>query len=292
MSLVKSGLIQASIAANTDESCQVNRDRMVEKHLPLIEKAGRQGVQILCLQELFNGPYFCPSKDRKWFDLAESVPDGPTIRLMQEYAQKYQMAIVAPIFEKDPTGEFFNTAAVIDADGKFLGKYRKVHIPRQKDSQINFEYFFFKPGDLGYPVFKTAYGTIGVYICFDRHFPEGARMLGLNGAEIVYIPAATWVSKSQYIWNVEQPALAVANSYFVGTINRVGVEDPWNLGPFYGSSYFVNPNGKILQQASEDRDELLVLDLEMDEVQEARQAWQWYSERRPETYTGIDAVRD
>ncbi len=289
MTIVKSGLIQACIAADTGESCQVNKDKTVEKHLAFIEHAGNQGVQILCLQELFNGPYFCPSKDPKWFDIAEPIPDGPTTRLVQEYAQKFQMAIVSPIFEKDPSGEYFNTAAVIDADGRFLGKYRKLHIPKAKGQQHNFEYYYFKPGDLGFPVFKTAYATIGVYICFDRHFPEGARMLGLNGAQIVYIPSATWVSKSQYIWNVEQPALAVANAYFVGTINRVGMEGPWNLGRFYGSSYFVDPHGKIFAQACEDKDELLVADLDLDQVEEAREAWQWYHERRPELYAGLSA---
>jgi N-carbamoylputrescine amidase len=203
---------------------------------------------------------------------------------MQEYAAKYRMVIVSPIYEKDPSGDYYNTAAVIDADGTYLGKYRKTHIPHCQDKPINFENFFFKPSDMGFPVFKTAYATIGVYICFDRHFPEGARILGLNGAEIVYNPSATWVSKSQYIWEVEQPALAVTNGYFVGTINRVGMEAPWNLGRFYGSSYFVNPHGKIIAQASEDKDELLTAELDLELVQEARNAWKWDHERRPEAY--------
>ena len=287
MGKVKSGLIQASISTDTGQSCQVNKERMMETHLPLINEAGKQGVRMLCLQEVFNGPYFCPSKDPKWFGMAEPVPDGPTIALMQELAKKYAMVMVVPVYELDPSGDYYNTAAVIDADGSFLGKYRKVHIPSK--STDNFEDFFFKPGNLGFPVFKTAYGTIGVYICFDRHFPEGARILGLNGAEVVFIPAATWVSKSQYIWRVEQPALAVANAYFVGTINRVGDEAPWNLGRFYGSSYFADPNGQIIAEAGEFEDELLVADLELDQVAEARQAWQWYAERRPETYTGLDS---
>lgn len=287
MAIVKSGLIQASIEVDTHESCQVNKEGSLEKHIPFIDEAGRQGVRILCVQELFNGPYFCPSKDPKWFDLAEPIPDGQTTKLMQEYAAKYSMVIVSPIFEKDPSGDFYNTAAVIDADGAYLGKYRKTHIPYCQDQPNNFEDFFFKPSELGFPVFETAYAKVGVYICFDRHFPEGARILGLNGAEIVFNPSATWVSKSQYIWHIEQPALAVSNGYFVGTINRVGMEAPWNLGPFYGSSYFVNPHGKILAEASEDKDELLVSDLDLDQVAEAHDLWRWNRERRPEVYGAL-----
>jgi N-carbamoylputrescine amidase len=173
---------------------------------------------------------------------------------------------------------------VIDADGKYLGKYRKNHIPQVSGF---WEKFFFKPGNLGYPVFKTAYGKVGVYICYDRHFPEGARALGLQGAEIVFNPSATVAGLSQYLWEVEQPAHAVANGYFVGAINRVGRESPWNIGDFYGSSYFVSPRGKILAQASKDQDELLVADLNLEEIQEVRDLWQFYRDRRPETYESL-----
>src|SRR5437763_1136661 len=216
---------------------------MFEKHLPLIEEAGKKGVQILCLQEVFNGPYFCPSQDAKWCDLAEEIPNGPTVQRLAAYAKKYQMALVVPIYEREMAGVYYNTAAVIDADGTYLGKYRKNHIPQTHGF---WEKFFFKPGNLGYPTFQTRYAKIGVYICYDRHFPEGARLLGLNGAEIVFNPSATVAGLSQYLWKLEQPAHAVANGYFMGCINRVGTEAPWNIGKFYGTSYFVDPRGNFL----------------------------------------------
>jgi len=280
--IVKSGLIQLGNKVDTNLSCEEHRKGMIEAHIPYIEEAGKQGVQILCLEEVFTGPYFCPSQDVKWYDLAEEIPNGPTTKIMQEYAKKYKMVIVVPIYEKEMTGVYYNTAAVIDADGTYLGKYRKNHIP-----QVNpgfFEKFYFKPGNLGYPVFDTAYAKIGVYICYDRHFPDGARALGLNGAEIVYNPSATVAGLSEHIWKIEQPAHAVANGYYVGAINRVGTEAPWNIGEFYGQSYFVNPRGQIIAEASRDKDELVVADLDMDLIKEVRDTWQFYRDRRPETY--------
>ena len=253
---------------------------MLEKHLPYIDKAGQQGVQILCLQEIFNTPYFCPGQDPKWYASAEPMP-GPTTDLMVEYAKKYNMVIIVPTYEKVQSGVYYNTAAVIDADGTILGKYRKNHIPQTSGF---YEKFFFKPGNLGYPTFQTAYAKIGVYICYDRHFPDGARILGLNGAEIVYNPSATVTGLSQYLWKLEQPAHAAANGYFMGCINRVGYEKPWNVGKFYGSSYFVDPRGQIFAQASEDNDELLVSEFDLDMIDEVRSIWQFYRDRRPETY--------
>ena len=176
----------------------------------------------------------------------------------------------------------FTRMAVIDADGRYLGKYRKTHIPHCKPGF--WEKFYFRPGNLGYPVFETAYAKVGVYICYDRHFPEGARCLGLNGAEIVFNPSATVAGLSQYLWKIEQPAHAVANGYYMGCINRVGTEAPWNIGKFYGTSYFVNPRGETIAQASEDNDELLVSDLDMSVVDQVRSVWQFYRDRRPETY--------
>jgi N-carbamoylputrescine amidase len=284
MSIVKCGLIQAGLNVDTSEPCRVIAERMLAKHLPFIDEAGRKGVQVLCLQELFNGPYFCPSQDTKWYEMAEPVPDGPTVHLMREYARKYQMVMVVPVYEKEMTGVYYNTAAVIDADGKYLGKYRKNHLPQVAGF---WEKFFFKPGNLGYPTFKTAYAQVGVYICYDRHFPEGARALGLNGAEIVFNPSATVAGLSQYLWKLEQPAHAAANGYFLGAINRVGTEAPWNIGKFYGGSYFVSPRGKIQVEASEDRDELLIGDLKLEEIQEVRDLWQFYRDRRPDTYGAL-----
>lgn len=263
-----------------DGTIQEIVDAMIAKHLPYIESAGQQGVQILCLQEIFNTPYFCPGQDPKWYASAESVP-GPTVEIMQSYARKYGMVIIVPIYEKEQPGVLYNTAAVIDADGTYLGKYRKNHIPHTSGF---YEKFFFKPGNLGYPVFETRYARIGVYICYDRHFPEGARALGLNGAEIVYNPSATVAGLSQYLWKLEQPAHAAANGYFMGCINRVGHEKPWNLGQFYGSSYFVDPRGQIFAQASEDQDELLVAQFNLEMIEEVRAIWQFYRDRRPETY--------
>ncbi len=283
--IVRCGLIQCSNPIN-DESRPVAeiQQAMLDKHLPFIDEAGKQGVQILCLQEIFNGPYYCPSQDKRWYDSAEPIPNGPTTKLMQEYAKKYSMVIVVPIYEEAMRGVYYNSAAVIDADGSYLGKFRKQHIPQTSGF---WEKFFFKPGDGGYPVFETKYAKVGVYICYDRHFPEGWRALGLNGAEIVFNPSATVAGLSQYLWKLEQPAAAVANTYFVGAINRVGTEPPWNIGKFYGSSYFVSPRGKFLAEASEDDDELVVADLDLSEIDEVRKVWQFYRDRRPEAYDDL-----
>lgn len=282
--IIKSGLIQVSLPKTEGEgTIEEIKEAMVQKHIPFIEKAGKEGVQILCFQEIFNTPYFCPGQDPKWYASAESVP-GPTTERMAAYAKKYNMVIIVPVYEKEQAGVLYNTAAVIDADGTYLGKYRKNHIPHTGGF---WEKYFFKPGNLGYPVFQTKYAKVGVYICYDRHFPDGARCLGLNGAEIVYNPSATTVGQSQYLWKLEQPAHAVANGYFMGCINRVGTEAPWNLGKFYGTSYFVNPLGEIIASASEDKDELLVAEFDLDLIEQIRSKWQFFRDRRPETYGKI-----
>ena len=284
--VVKCGLIQCSNPIN-DEKRPVAEIKaaMFEKHLPFIAEAGRRGVQILGLQEVFDAPYFCPSQDARWYEAAEAVP-GPTTARMQELARQHRMAMVVPIYEQAMRGVYYNTAAVIDADGTYLGKYRKQHIPQVAGFWVK---FFFKPGDGGYPVFQTAYAKVGVYICYDRHFPEGARALGLNGAEIVFNPSATVAGLSQYLWKLEQPAHAVANGYYVAASNRVGTEAPWNIGRFYGTSYFVDPRGKFLAEASEDKDELVVADLDLSVIDEVRRTWQFYRDRRPETYGALTA---
>ena len=279
--IIKSGLIQMSLPMTEGEGTIAEIMQAMEaKHIPLIEEAGRQGVQILCLQEIFNTPYFCPGQDKAWYASAESVP-GPTTDRMAEYAKKYNMVIIVPVYERESAGFLYNTAAVIDADGTYLGKYRKNHIPHTTGF---WEKFFFKPGNLGYPVFQTKYAKVGVYICYDRHFPDGARILGLNGAEIVYNPSATVAGLSQYLWKLEQPAHAAANGYFMGCINRVGEEKPWNLGRFYGTSYFVDPRGQIIAQADEYKDELLIAEFDLDMIEEVRNTWQFFRDRRPETY--------
>ena len=280
--IVRGGLIQCALAESTEKPIEVIKKAMLDRHVALIEEAGKKGVQALCLQELFYGPYFCAEQKSKWYAMVEKIPDGPTVKLMQGYARKFNMVMIVPIYEEEMTGVYYNTAAVIDADGTYLGKYRKHHIP-QVDPGF-WEKFYFKPGNLGYSVFKTRYAQIGVYICYDRHFPEGARVLGLHGAEIVFNPSATVAGLSEYLWELEQPAHAVANGYFVGAINRVGTEPPWNIGEFYGKSYFCNPRGKIIAQASRDKTELVVADLNLDEIQEVRSVWQFYRDRRPESY--------
>jgi beta-ureidopropionase len=275
------GLIQCSNPLN-DEAATVEKIKAaaLEKHIGLIEEAGRLGVQVLCLQEIFNGPYFCPSQDPRWYAAAEAVP-GPTTERLAALAKKHAMVIVVPLYERAAAGVFYNTAAVIDADGVYLGKYRKNHIPHVAGF---WEKFFFKPGNLGYPVFRTRVGVIGVYICYDRHFPEGARLLGLAGAEIVFNPSATVEGLSRHLWKLEQPAHAVANGFFMGCINRVGVEPPWSIGRFYGDSYFCDPRGQIVRAGSTDRDEVVVAELDLDLIEQVRATWQFYRDRRPETY--------
>ena len=279
--LVKCGLIQCSNVINDEkEPIEKIQQAMFDKHIPFIEKAGKDGVQILGLQEIFNGPYFCPSQDQHWYGAAEPVP-GPTVEALIPYAKKYEMVLIIPVYEREQAGIYYNTAAVVDADGTYLGKYRKTHIPHTSGF---WEKFFFKPGNIGYPVFETRYAKVGVYICYDRHFPEGARALGLNGAEIVFNPSATVKGLSQYLWKLEQPAHAVANGYFMACSNRIGTEAPWNIGEFYGTSYFVDPRGSILAEASEDKDELVTAELDLDMIEEVRRVWQFYRDRRPEAY--------
>ncbi|MFT5657254.1 MAG: beta-ureidopropionase [Gammaproteobacteria bacterium] len=280
-----SGLIQMGLKGDAESmSPEQIRDCMLEAHLPLIDEAAAKGVQVLCFQEVFTQPYFCPSQDSKWYAAAENIPDGYTTKLMQEYARKHSMVIIVPIYEEAMPGVYYNTAAVIDADGSYLGKYRKTHIPQVAGF---WEKFFFKPGASNWPVFDTAYAKLGVYICYDRHFPEGWRALALNGAEVIYNPSATVAGLSQYLWELEQPASAVANGIYIAATNRVGTEAPWNIGEFYGSSYFVNPRGEIIAQASPDKDELLVTELDMNMVRDARDNWQFFRDRRPETYAAL-----
>jgi N-carbamoylputrescine amidase len=279
---VKCGLIQATNAAPTDAPIEEIKRANIDKHVKMIEDAARQGVQILCMQEVFTTPYFCAEQQTRWYEAVEKIPDGPTVKLMQEVAKQHGMVIVVPIYEEDIAGIYYNTAAVIDADGKYLGKYRKNHIPHVAPGF--WEKFYFKPGNLGYPAFDTAFARIGVYICYDRHFPEGARILGLHGAEIVFNPSATVAGLSEYLWKLEQPAHAVANGYFIGAINRVGHEHPWDIGEFYGQSYFCNPRGQLIAEAPRDKDALVVADLDLNMIREVRNTWQFFRDRRPESY--------
>jgi N-carbamoylputrescine amidase len=283
--ITRAALIQASNDAPPESSIEETKKMMIDKHIELIKQAADKGAQVTCLQEIFYGPYFCAEQDTRWYEIAEQIPDGPTIQLMQELAKEHAMILIVPIYEVDMTGVYYNTAAVIDENGEYLGKYRKHHIPHCNPGF--WEKFYFKPGNLGYPVFETSVGKIGVYICYDRHFPEGARELGLNGAEIVFNPSATVAGLSEYLWKLEQPAHAVANQFYVGAINRVGTEAPWEIGEFYGQSYFCDPRGKIMIEGSRDKDEVVITDLDLDLIEEVRNTWQFYRDRRPESYTQI-----
>jgi N-carbamoylputrescine amidase len=239
---------------------------------------------VICLQELFYGPYFCQVQDADFYSYTEAIPDGPTTKLMQDVAKQHGVVLVVPMYEEEHPGVYYNTAAVIDADGKYLGMHRKNHIPQVKGF---WEKFYFRPGNLGYPVFDTAVGKIGVYICYERHFPEGWRALGLGGARIVFNPSATSRGLSEYLWRLEQTSAAVANEYFVGTINRVGVEE---LGDndFYGQSYFADPRGQLMGDAASDtEEEIVVRDLDMGQLAEVRDLWQFYRDRRPDTYDSL-----
>jgi N-carbamoylputrescine amidase len=257
---------------------------MIQKHEQYAHEAAKQGAKFMLFQELFYGPYFCQVQDPQYFSYTELIPDGPTTKRMQSLARELGMVLVVPMYEEDSTtrGIYYNTAAVIDMDGTYLGKYRKTHIPHVKGF---WEKFYFRPGNLGYPVFETAVGKIGVYICYDRHFPEGARALGLNGAELVLIPSATSRGLSEYLWRVEQVSHALANGYFVGTINRVGVEAEIGPDDFYGQSYFCDPRGQFIGGVGSPHDEeLLVRDLDLDMVKKVRETWQFYRDRRPDAY--------
>ncbi len=280
--IVRCGLIQAKNVLGPKSGLPAIKKAMIDKHVKMIADAATKKVKILCLQELFYGPYFCAEQEAHWYQMTEPVPEGPTTALMQRLAKKHKMVLIVPVYEIEQAGIYYNTAAVIDADGKYLGKYRKTHIPH---CQPGFwEKFYFRPGNLGYPIFETSYAKVGVYICYDRHFPEGARALGLAGAEIVFNPSATVAGLSEYLWKLEQPAHAVANGYFIAAINRVGIEAPWKIGEFYGQSYFCNPRGQIMAEGPRDKDALVVADLNLDQIEEVRSVWQFYRDRRPDAY--------
>ncbi len=290
--VVRCSLIQAKnvVAAGLDgagASLDAIKQAMVDKHVAMIRAAAADGAQIVCLQEMFNGPYFCAEQSARWQEFAERIPDGPTVRGMMDLAKELGVALVVPFYEIEtgPAADgavFYNSAAVIGRDGAFVGKYRKAHIPYAAPGF--WEKFHFRPGNLGFPVFDLGFCKIGVYLCYDRHFPEGARAMGLNGAEIVFNPSAVIAGPNDFLWKMEQPSLAVANGYFVGAVNRVGTEAPWDLGEFFGQSYFCNPRGKIVAEGPRGQDAIIAADLDLDLIAEVRRAWPFYRDRRPEMY--------
>ena len=273
MRMVRAALIQAQ--------ANMPKQEAIDKHVKMIADAAGQGAQVVGLQEIFHGPYFCAEQDPKWYATAEPE-DGPTVSRMREVAREHGIVLIVPWYEEEQPGVYYNSACVIERDGTIVGKYRKTHIPQV--GPCFWEKFYFKPGNLGYPVWETSAGRLGLIICYDRHFPEVARELGLKGAELVFNPSATVESLSRYLWELEQPAHAVANGFWIAASNRVGVEAPLNQNKFYGSSYFCSPRGKIIAQASDSEDEVLVADLDLDEIREVRNTWQFFRDRRPETY--------
>lgn len=272
MGIVRAALVQTNWTGD--------KESMIKAHEDYARRAAAQGATVICFQELFYGPYFCQQQDTEFYEYAESVP-GPTTERFAELAEQLRMVMILPVYEQQQPGLLYNTAAVIDADGSYLGKYRKHHLPHVHGF---WEKFYFRPGNLGWPVFDTAVGKVGVYICYDRHFPEGWRALGLAGAEIVFNPSATSRGLSGYLWKLEQPAAAVANEYFIGAINRVGVEE-YGDDDFYGTSYFADPEGRFVGDVASDiGPELVVRDLDMDLIKVVRDRWAFYRDRRPDAY--------
>jgi N-carbamoylputrescine amidase len=272
------GIIRAALVQT---SWTGDKESMIKAHEEYARQAAADGAKIICFQELFYGPYFCQVQDPQYYAYAESIP-GPTTERFQALAAQLGMVMVLPMYEQEQPGMLYNTAAVVDADGSYLGKFRKTHIPQVKGF---WEKFYFRPGNLGYPVFDTAVGKVGVYICYDRHFPEGWRALGLGGAQVVFNPSATSRGLSSYLWKLEQPAAAVANEYFIGAINRVGIESEIGDDDFYGTSYFVDPEGKFVGETGDPyQPELMVRDLDLGLLAEVRDRWAFYRDRRPDAY--------
>jgi beta-ureidopropionase len=258
--------------------CSGTREQNVARAERMIRQAAvEKKAQILSLPEVFHELFFITDLNGRYFDRAEPVP-GPITEAMSKLARELGVVIVAPIFESVDRSVYYNSAAVIDADGSLLGVYRKTHIPL---NTIFFEKLYFKPGNLGYPVFKTRFGKLGILICHDRHYPEGARALALNGAEILLVPSATPdKSLSVRVWEKELCAHAIFNEYFVAGLNRVGKEGNY---VYYGRSVVFDPAGELMAQAGPD-EEILVADCDLDLITQRRRAWQFYRDRRPDTY--------
>jgi N-carbamoylputrescine amidase len=262
-------------------ACGDDPEQNLVKALRLIDDAAQRGAQIVALQEVFNTIYF-PNRERdpKYFDLAEPIP-GPTISRLVAKAKERQVILLAPIYEREIPGVYYNSALIIAANGEIVGKYRKMHIPH---SNHLIEKFYFKPGNLGFPVFDTPHARIGILICYDRHFPEGARALGLGGAELILIPVASPRPQARDVFIKELMAMAIANQCFVAAINRVGVE----IGDeFFGTSLICDPRGNIIAYAGMKDEEVLVADIDLSEVTTVRNSWLFYRDRRPDAYGAL-----
>jgi beta-ureidopropionase len=264
-------------------NCSGARQQNLARAEKMIREAAAKNAQILLLPEVFHELFFITDLNAKYFEMAEPIP-GPITEAMQKLARELGVVIVAPIYERVDRSVYYNSAAIIDADGSLLGVYRKNHIPL---NTIFYEKLYFKPGNLGYPVFDTRYGKVGLLICHDRHYPEGARALALNGAEIVLIPSATPdKSLSRKVWEKELCAHAIFNEYFVAGLNRTGQEGNYF---YYGHSVAFDPTGEMLAQAGTD-EEVLIVDCDLDMITQRRRAWQFYRDRRPDTYGILTAL--
>jgi predicted amidohydrolase len=264
-------------------NCSHAREQNLTRAEEMIREAAGKKAEVLLLPEVFHELFFITDLNSRYFEAAEPIP-GPITHRMQELARELEVVIVAPIYERVDRSVYYNSAAVIDADGKLLGVYRKNHIPL---NTIFYEKLYFKPGNLGYPVFNTRFGKIGILICHDRHYPEGARALALNGAEIVLIPSATPdKSLSRKVWEKELCAHAIFNEYFVAGLNRTGQEGDYL---YYGQSVVFDPAGEMLAQAGPD-EEVLIVNCDLDLITHRRRAWQFYRDRRPDTYGILTAL--
>jgi len=282
---VKVGLIQTA--------CSANPAANLKKTLAAAARAARQGAQIICTQELFRSQYFCQSEDHKFFELAEPIP-GPTTKAFQTFAKQHKVVVIASLFEKRASGLYHNTAAIIDADGSLLGTYRKMHIP---DDPLFYEKFYFTPGDLGFRAWQTRYAKIGVLICWDQWYPEGARITALQGAEILFYPTAIGWHPSEKAesgklqhsaWETIQRSHAIANGCYVAVPNRVGHEKLVGDGiEFWGQSFVAGTSGEILAKATADHEEVLVVPLDLGKVDTTRTHWPFLRDRRIDAYDGL-----
>ena len=285
-SVVRLGLLQAQ--------CSPDPAANLKKNLEMAERAAKQGAQIICTQELFRSQYFCQEENHDNFKLAEAIP-GPSTAAFQKIAKKHGVVIIASLFEKRASGVYHNTAAVIDADGKLLGIYRKMHIP---DDPLYYEKFYFTPGDLGFKAWQTKFGKIGVLVCWDQWYPEGARLTAMQGAEILFYPTAIgWHPKEKAeqgakqhgAWELIQRSHGVANGCYVAVPNRVGVEKPAGGDgiEFWGQSFVAGTSGEILAKASHNKDEILIVPVDLDKVDVTRTHWPFLRDRRIDAYSDL-----
>ena len=287
-SVVQLGLLQSV--------CSANAPTNLRRTLALAERAARQGAQIICTQELFGSQYFCQSEDHENFKLAEPIP-GPSTAAFQKLARKHKVVVIASLFEKRAAGVYHNTAAIIDADGSLLGTYRKMHIP---DDPLFYEKFYFTPGDLGFRAWQTRYGKIGVLICWDQWYPEGARLTAMQGAQILFYPTAIgWHPGEKKIhgpqqhgaWELIQRSHAVANGCYVAAVNRIGHEIISGVGgdgiEFWGQSFVAGTSGEILAKASANKEEILIVPVDLAQVDQTRTHWPFLRDRRIDAYDGL-----